>query len=300
MLLISLVNAKTYNVLDLSRVCSFLKNQYVPKARLLRASFSPNYGDYGKAYVSDNLLGYEALTVCGLKELAEEIFKTLSTQYRSYLRSGRWEVLSGAEISNTPKVRFDRVLGREDNITIIAGVEGSKPLSDWREYTDWLFLEAINSLIKRNKSSANELFQEGMAFFDGYGFNDKAYNKTHTYDTYKLGLAVLTYRALGEPTKYKEEMNKILYVLSESEDPGNGGIFTGYKVIRGKLVFGGNVSDVNVETSSIIILALYSNYPKITSTINCNRPELPYLLIIILVITCFALSVLILFRFRKQ
>ena len=182
-LLSSSVRSNPYDAIGLRRVCTFLKGQYVPDAGLLRASFRPSNGDYGKVYVSDNLLGYMALRVCGFNELAESIHKTLLTKYRNYLHTGRWEALSKVKIGDNPRVRFDEVLGRKDNVTIVAEVQGNKTLSDWRGYADWLFLESINSLIEKDKVSAYELFREGMAFFDGYGFADKVYNKTHAYDT---------------------------------------------------------------------------------------------------------------------
>jgi len=282
-LLSSSIRSNPYDVLELWRVCTFLKGQYVPDVGLLRASFRSSNGDYGKVYVSDNLLGYMALRICGFNELAESIHKTLLTGYGNYLHTGRWEVLFRVKIGDNPRVRFDEVLGRKDNVTVVAEVQGNKTLSDWRRYADWLFLESINSLIEKDKVSAYELFREGMAFFDGYGFADRAYSITHVYDTYKLGLSVFTYRALGEPQKYKEEIRSILHIISEAQDPESGGIFTNYKVVGDELMFSKNVSDVNVETSSAIVLALYSNLPEEVGLRKHNNQLLttPYLLILL-------------------
>ena len=106
----------------------------------------------------------------------------------------------------------------------------------------------------------------------------------HTRTTqYKLGLAVFIYRALGEPPAYEEKIRDILHILSEAQDPESGGIFTSYKVVGGKLVFSKNVSDVNVETSSVIVLALYSNLPEEVGLRKHNNQLLttPYLLILL-------------------
>ncbi len=294
----SFILSNPYDVLGLRKVCAFLKGQYIPDVGLLRASFKPSNGDYGKVYLSDNLLGYMALRVCGFNKLAESIHKTLLTGYGNYLYTGRWEVLSGVKIGDNPRVRFDKVLGRRDNVTIVAELQGNKVLSDWKEYADWLFLESLNSLIEGNIPRARELFREGMAFFDGHGFADKAYNKTRVYDTYKLGLAVFTYRALSEPPKYERKIKDILHILSEAQDPESGGIFTNYKVDGGgKLVFSRDVSDVNVETSSVIVLALYSDLPEsLTQTMCTNRFPLTYYLLILFALTMAALIVSILLK----
>ena len=86
-----------------------------------------------------------------------------------------------------------------------------------------------------------------MYFFNDYEFAERTYNKTRVYGTYKLGLATFTYRALGEPSEYKEKIKDMLHVLSETQDPESWGIFSGNKVIGGKLVFSRDISDVNVE-----------------------------------------------------
>ena len=293
----SFILSNPYNVLGLRKVCAFLKGQYVPDVGLLRASFMPSNRDYDKVYLSDNLLGYMALRVCGFNKLAESVHKTLLTGYGNYLYTSRWEVLSRVKIGDNPRVRFDKVLGRRDDVTIVAELQGNKVLSDWRDYADWLFLESLNSLIERNITRALELFREGMAFFDGYGFADKAYSKTRVYDTYKLGLAVFTYRALSEPSEYEEKIRDMLHILSEAQDPESGGIFTNYKVVKGKLMFSRDVSDVNVETSSVVVLALYSNLPEsLTQTMRTNRFPLSYYLLILLALTMAALIVFMLLK----
>ena len=290
MLLTPLRSSENYNVIDFKRACSFLEHQYVSEVGLLRASFRPEYSDYNKAYIGDNLLGYEALRVCGQGKLARKINETLNAQYRNYLYSIRWRVLLGVKIESVPRLNFYKVLKTVGNLTVMAEVKRKKPLTDWRDYADWLFLEAINSMIIGNKSKAYKLFKEGMELFDGSGFKDKAYNKTSTYDTYKLGLAVLAYKELSSPLEYKDKISEVLHVISRSQDPVSGGIFTNYRAAGNRTIFGENISDANVETTSLIILALKANLTELTQIPNHEGTDLWFLfqLILILFLVVFA------------
>ncbi|MEM0247249.1 MAG: hypothetical protein QXW53_06060, partial [Desulfurococcaceae archaeon] len=59
--------------------------------------------------------------------------------------------------------------------------------------------------------------------------------------------------------------NKCLEVIALAQDPETGGIRTNYRVVDGRIIIEG---DVNVETTSIIVLALYSDYPLLFSNIK--------------------------------
>ena len=248
------------SVIDLEKACTFLKNQYVSDIGLLRAAYRPWVADYYRAYINDNILAVNALTVCGEEDLANRVLATLTSNYRAYLDTGRHEVLIGQPIPDKPLGPMDVVMGTIGNITIIAELRNESEVLDLNNYADWLFLESINSLIKGNETRAWELFNKAMEMWDGYGFMDAAFNGT--YDTYKLALAVYAYRALGEPLNYRDEISDVLDVLARTQDPESGGVFTGYKIVNGSIKVGDDVSDRNAETTSIVILALFSQCPE--------------------------------------
>ena len=250
-----------YGVIDLEAACGFLRNQFVESLGLLRAAYSPASTDYRRAYINDNILAVKALEICGYGDLAERVRNTLESLYSPYLRTGRHEVLLGQPIPARPLEKRDVVLGEVGDVLVVAEVRSGTELIG--DYADWLFLESINSLLTGDRGRALELFEKGMSTWDGRGFRDSAFNESEgVYDTYKLGLAIYAYRALGEPPKYAETIEKILNTLTKTQDPETGGMFTGYKVVNGRIEVGSNISDRNVETTSVVILALYSNYPE--------------------------------------
>ncbi len=269
-----------YDVINLSKACMFLRNQYIPEAGLLRAAYSHWVTDYNRSYVNDNVLAARALAVCGENKLANAVLATLMNKYSNYLRTGRCEVLTGTAIPDVPSARVNIIVGRVGNVTIIAEVADNQTLSDWKEYADWLLLESINSLIKGDKARAEDLFKQAMKMWDGNGINDKATKESGQYSVYKLALAIYAFKALGEPAKYWPIIREMLSVIAKAQDPASGGIHTNYVVRNGTLDF--SVSDRNVETTSIVILALYSNYPHLinaNSTANNQVPLYTYVVI---------------------
>ncbi|MEM4523456.1 MAG: hypothetical protein QW738_09625, partial [Nitrososphaeria archaeon] len=69
--------------------------------------------------------------------------------------------------------------------------------------------------------------------------------------------------------------DKCLEIIALSQDEATGGIRTDYRVIDGRIIPEG---DVNVETTSIVILALYSDYPLLfcvsSNTLNRSTAHL--------------------------
>ncbi len=258
-----------YGVINLGKACTFLQNQYVVNVGLLKTAILAE-PDAHIAYINDNILAVRALVVCGDYELADNILSTLTNKYVNYLRTGRHEVLIGQIIPETPRTRVDVPIVHVGNITVLAEIEGSKILNNWEEYADWLFMEAINSLLKGDRAASEDFFTRAMNMFDGYGFRDAAFNDAvGMYDTYKLALAIYVYRALGEPTNYRDTMTSVLSILMQSQDQETGGIYTAYSIMDDKPHFGKDISDRNVETTSIVILALYSDLPSSIRNNNC-------------------------------
>ena len=245
-----------HNVIDLDKACRFLESLYVPEAGLLRATNDPSYADYWRVYINDNLLAWKALFICGNVELAQTINSTLRTKYGEYLVTGRHEVILGWPISEISQDREVKTLHQAGNVEIVVEYSSDKKLFDWKDYGDRLFIQSLNALLKGNTSQALELFAEGMRMFDGHGINDKCVKDKHLYNTYKLALAVLAYRSLGEPNEWRDEITKILEILTKLQDREKGGIHTEYVWERTGPDY--RESGENVETTALVIISLYS------------------------------------------
>lgn len=133
------------------------------------------------------------------------------------------------------------------------------PLDDWRDYADWLALMALNNLLNGNTEDSVNLYRELLGMWDGYGFRDKAWSGE--YEVYKLALAVYLHRALQACGYFDldyEAYNRWVEIIAGAQR-SDGGFRTHYKVIGGSVVYTG---DANTETTSMVVLALFSDYPE--------------------------------------
>ncbi len=107
--------------------------------------------------------------------------------------------------------------------------------------------------------------------WDSYGFYDqpvKRYeNETgkRIYAVYKCALFIYLYRALESAhseiiRNYRYIYEKCLEIITKAQDKQYGGIHTDYVVENEEIVI---QVDMNTETTSIVVLALYSNYPTL-------------------------------------
>ncbi len=249
---------------DLAR--KFLEAQYVPEAGLLRAATLEKVEDSHKIYVAaDNLLAARALDVLG-SPLASNVLTTLNNKYSGGFDK-QHEILIGEDI---PDVFYQRDYEHLGNVSsskfgvleIYYEKTGETPIDDWDRYADLVVYKALKALLYGSRPYAEQLFSILISMWDGYGFKDGAYNGL--YETYKVALAIYLYKALEEADsglvgKYRglyEKWNIILALMQRSD----GGIVTHYRVSeRGEII---PVGDANTETTSITILALYSEYPK--------------------------------------
>ena len=254
----------SYSIVDRDGLKEFLESQYVPEAGLLRAA-TVAYPDNTTIWIaSDNLLAARALIVLGSPygSIIEEVL------YNNY--SGGWdklhEVLLGVNIPDVFREPTIIVLGnvysRKFNVTLTIKYEyhNGSIINDWRDYADLVVYRALDKLIEGSKQEAIQLFENLIAMWDGYGFRDKA--SINEYTTYKLALAIYLYRALKATGlnvgQYEDIINKCYEILSRLQR-SDGGIITNYIVANGEIIPRG---DANVETTSIVALALYSNYPE--------------------------------------
>ena len=269
-LLLSLLYLHTHYSFD--RECvdkyllrEFLESQYVSEISLLRAATfaSP---DSSRIYVaSDNLLASRALAVLNSK-LAPKLITVLNSSYRGGF-DGLHEVLLGIKIPDKFYCRYNEYLGNVSTSKFgILELYYEKPnynciIEDWDRYADLIVYKALNSLLHGSKSYAESLFEKLMDLWDGNGFRDKAFKGK--YSTYKLALAIFLYRALKASKsplimKYSGIIEKCYEIICKMQR-ADGGIVTNYVVSDGKVVA---VGDANTETSSIVVLALYSSYPE--------------------------------------
>ncbi len=246
--------------LNSSKLRSFLESQYVPEAGMLRAAVKA-YPDNETIYVAnDNLLASRALIVLG-SPIGKRVLKNLDANY-----SGGWngkvDPLLGRPIKGfycTETKSLGMVYSLKFNATFEIKYEVANTscrMDNWESYADFLVYGALNDLINGNESGALELYSRLLAMWDGNGFRDRAFDGT--YQTYKCALFIYLYRALCKPEKGRNVYSRCLEVIS-SLQARNGGIITGYRVENGKIVPTG---DTNTETTSIVVLALYSNYPR--------------------------------------
>ncbi len=253
---------------------TFLENQYVVGAGLLRAAKSV-YSENITIYVAnDNVLAARALAVLG-SPLALDVFYVLYYNF-----SGGWndkiDVLLGKEISGKFYVPYKEYIGRINGyIVLYEKMNKSEPINDWYTYADLLVYYGLNKLLMGSRSEAEKAFLNLTNMWDGYGFKDKCVEKHKVYNTYKCALFIYLYRALDAAgskliSKYKYIYNTCLKILTMAQDPVFGGIYTSYRVIDNKIIIlKGKEHDMNTETTSMVVLAIYSNYPEIIGSKDC-------------------------------
>jgi hypothetical protein len=239
---------------------SFLESQYVPEAGLLRAAVTA-YPDNETIYVAnDNLLASRALILLG-STLGERIQENLDGKY-----SGGWngkvDLLLGRPIGGFFCSKMD-VLGKvyskkfHSEFTVkYERVNTSCRMSDWNDYADLIAYAAINATLSGNRTGAMRFYRSLLTIWDGNGFRDKAFGGV--YQTYKCALFVYLHRALGKPRKGQAAYERCVNIISHLQAQ-NGGITTGYTVENGRIIPRG---DANTETTSMVVLAFYSDYPE--------------------------------------
>ncbi|MEM2007619.1 MAG: hypothetical protein QXK50_00390 [Ignisphaera sp.] len=255
-----------YNVIDVRHALLFLKSQYIEEAGLLRAAVR-TYPDNTTIYIAnDNILAARALAILGDRDLSSRILTKLNNEYSGGF-NGRIEILFGVDIPEVFYTPVHEELGSVGEYRIIYERPGNQVIEDWHEYADLVVYRALKQLLWGSRAQAELLFLELVRMWDGYGFRDKAYTATGMYSTYKCGLFIYLYRALDSAGSdiVKDHVNirnKCLEIIAMAQDLETGGIRTDYRVVNEEIIIEG---DVNVETTSIIVLALYSDYPLVFS-----------------------------------
>ncbi|MEM4832652.1 MAG: hypothetical protein QW809_03040 [Sulfolobales archaeon] len=255
-----------YSVIDAQRVLMFLRSQYIEEAGLLRAAVRA-YPDNMTIYVAnDNVLAARALYVLGDMDISRRILTKLNSEYGGGFNS-RIEVLFGVDIPDMFYTVKYEYIGEVSGYVILYEKPGDQTIENWYEYADLVVYRALNRLLRGFRPHAELLFLNLTRMWNGYGFRDKAYEAVGVYSTYKCALFIYLHRALEAAGSdvvedYVYVKNKCLEIIALAQDPETGGIRTDYRVVNDKIITEG---DVNVETTSIVVLALYSDYPLLFS-----------------------------------
>ena len=226
------------------------------------ASLAVDLGDRGKClvesplverdvcYTSSNHLAYHALRyVCGYRELADLVYKFLEsypTDFYDY-----HQVLVGKPISQPFTSVEHVVVDVVNNVRIVHIKRATNEITDYYRYSNLIVYKALLSLHQGDRESALRELEKLEELWDGVGFADAYHQETGKYEAYKLALAVYAYRALGlqgNVDKYIVKLTSINpYTTLYTDNTGEG--------------------DLNLETASITLLALYIIQKPIHDTV---------------------------------
>jgi hypothetical protein len=174
--------------------------------------------------------------------VAEKITKSLASY--SIRKSGKIEILFDEAKEPLPFRHYKLTEVRRIGDKVIkTEIVTDQVLTGWEEYADLLLLA---TMALSDKSQANERFRQAMQMWDGMGFKDRVVEVQKVYATYKLALALIAAKEVGERASAHEAILERL-LEQQSED---GGWITDYDRS------GKPVGVANVETTSLAVLAL--------------------------------------------
>jgi hypothetical protein len=204
---------------------------------------------------NDNVLASYVLQQWN-REIADNITETIERIAKEYslLTSQigiplncRAEILLGYNVDYFfNKTKLINLTSYDDSF-VKTEIATNETLEDFDEYADLLCYASLVEWRKENNSSAEYYYEKVKAMWDGNGFNDKAYNNTVGYATYKLGLFYFLNKMLSKGSfKFEKELIQRIWQCQDS----NGGFKTNY---YGNGSF--PVCYTNTETTSIILLS---------------------------------------------
>lgn len=239
-----------YSVARLSReaICEFLVSQYVELESGVGCLRESPRVEPSVCYTSTNLLAeYVLRHVCGRSDLADKV-KTFLVKYPTDFYD-YYQILL-LKPFDLPFTTVEHVtvntLTMDNTVIEVKHVRRtSVVMEDYDQYANLLALKAVYHIVYNERDKAITELLKLSSLYDGNGFADKAYNASGFYETYKLALAAIAYRALG----YTEEAGKYIAKLT-SLSP----LATYYMGNSG-------VGDLNVETACLVAIALYTELP---------------------------------------
>jgi hypothetical protein len=241
--------------LSREKLCDFLSQLQVDLGDKGKCLVESPVVEKDVCYTSSNHLAYYALRyVCGNYDLANAVLKFLQsypTDFYDYhqILVGKPFTLPFTTIEN---VQVDVV----NNIRIVHVRRTTSEISDYYRYVNLLVYKALYHLFygERDKCLAELGKLEGL--WDGKGFADAYYQQNQKYETYKIALALYTYKALAHRENIDKYTSKLIsinpFTTLYTDNAGEG--------------------DLNLETASITLLALYT-IPPINAPIPKTATE---------------------------
>jgi len=237
--------------LSREKLCDFLSQLQVDLGDKGKCLVESPVVEKDVCYTYSNHLAYYALRyVCGNYDLANAVLKFLQsypTDFYDYhqILVGKPFTFPFTTIEN---VQVDVV----NNIRIVHVRRTTSEISDYYRYANLLVYKALYHLFygERDKCLAELGKLEGL--WDGKGFADAYYQQNQKYETYKIALALYTYKALAHRENIDKYTSKLIsinpFTTLYTDNAGEG--------------------DLNLETASITLLALYTIPP-----INAPTPK---------------------------
>ena len=249
--------------------------------------FADTNGSHTIWLADDQVLDYQALLSAydsthnsTALNLAEQVNSSIAKWGGFY---GYWnpvfEVLGSYPSNASVTCGTDQEINVTQGYTIKATVFNFCPTFQYTLFVDQLAYHILLDLREANYTGAESEFSRLSGMWDTHGFSDYTFrtDPTHTYQSYKLADYVIAWKALADnPTtrqsvlRYQAAVQGVAAVMSKLQSP-DGGVWTGYRVSNGQLLFGSGVTTTNGETTSLFILALESAISTVSSTsVSCT------------------------------
>ncbi|MEM4224611.1 MAG: hypothetical protein QXX93_01460 [Desulfurococcaceae archaeon] len=244
------------------------------------ASLYRDFGEFGccvespvvepdVCYTSTNLLAEHVLrSICGKPGIANKIKRFLEKYSSSFY--DYYQVLLGLNFSLPFTVVEHVVVDVVDSVRVVHVNRTETVIEDYYDYANLLVYKALLHIAQGEENEALKELTMLSEMFNGYGFADAYYRVHGKYETYKVALAIIAYRALGrasEVEKYRSVLEKIkpLATLYEQGFKGTG--------------------DLNLETASLVLIALYGDLHELVrkpEPRNEAISQLPEILVVVL------------------
>jgi hypothetical protein len=166
-----------------------------------------------------------------------------------------WNLLSGKNTS-VPNSTLANSTGYTLLATLWTGLMGS----DYVSYADLDLCYSLNELHYGDYTNAVTAFEKANSYWNGQGFADEAYHNSSGYDSYKLALDLIVFKALMNDShteasiaSYDSILGQVQSVMSKLQGR-DGGVITNYLISNSKVTIPPSTFE-NGETTSLFVLA---------------------------------------------
>ena len=199
----------------------------------------------------DNLWASQALKPF-YPQIANNISRTITPYIAKYGNSQLFEVVLGIEIPTTVharnKLKVATYTLKGDNYTVWVDrhrAEDGEIFYDADEYADLAFYLSLDYYLTGNIKASERWFRIGEAMWRDNGFYDKYAKAYESYQSFKLGLYLLTAKATGFISAIYDSVEKVAW----SYQKGNGGI-AAESHLNGTIY-----GTANIEATAALLLA---------------------------------------------